>query len=133
MFRVRNIKDNKWEVGEFHISNNGDLMKVNVEKTAFGKEKISMKLLSDSKYVWQQDIGYDDKHGNHIYEGDICRIETSNGFIVCVVAYIPSRASYMMLDNENSKYYEFFVEARDYIEIVGNVFDNENLAKFEEA
>ena len=123
MFRVRNIKDDKWEIGEFHISNNGDLMKVNVTKSKFGKEKIDINLLSENKYVWQQDIGYDDKYGNHIYEGDICRIETSDGFIMCVVAYIPSRASYMMLDNENSKYYEFHNEAKDYIEIVGNVFD----------
>lgn len=66
MFRVRNIKDNKWEIGEFYISYNGDLVRVNREKSMFNKEKVSIKLLPDTKYVWQQDSGYNDKYGNRI-------------------------------------------------------------------
>lgn len=132
MFRVRNIKDNKWEIGEFYISYNGDLVRVNREKSMFNKEKVSIKLLPDTKYVWQQDSGYNDKYGNRIYEGDICKITIDDEHIICVVAYIPSRASYMLLDNKHSAYYTFHNEVREQIEVVGNVFDNDNLVEFED-
>lgn len=132
MFRVRNIKDNKWEIGEFYISHRGDLVQIKTTKSKFGKEKISMRLLSDNKCVWQEDIGYDDKNGNPIFEGDICRIRNAEGFVICVVAYIPSYAAYMLLDNKESKYYEFYNEIRDRIEIVGNIFDSRNLIELEE-
>lgn len=131
MFRVRNIEKDKWEIGEFYVSHDGVLVKVNREKSMFGNEKISIKLLSDVKYVWQQDTGYSDKHGNYIYEGDICKITVGDEHIVCVVAYIPSRASYMLLDNKYSAYYTFHNEVREQIEVVGNVFDNDNLVEFE--
>lgn len=132
MFRVRNIKDDKWESGEFFISHNGDLAKVSVTKSMFGNEKTSIRLLLESNYVWQQDTGYDDKYGNRIYEGDICKITIDDEHIICVVAYIPSRASYMLLDNKHSAYYTFHNEVREQIEVVGNVFDNKNLVEFEE-
>jgi len=132
MFRVRNIKEDKWEIGEFYVSHDGVLAKVNREKSIFGNEKISIKLLPDTKYVWQQDSGYDDKYGNHIYEGDICKITIDDEHIICVVAYIPSRASYMLLDNKHSAYYTFHNEVREQIEVVGNVFDNKNLVELEE-
>lgn len=132
MFRVRNIEKDKWEIGEFYVSHDGVLAKVNRLKSMFGNEKISIKLLSDVKYVRQQDTGYADKYGNRIYEGDICKITIDDEHIICVVAYIPSRASYMLLDNKYSAYYTFHNEVREQIEVVGNVFDNKNLVELEE-
>lgn len=129
MFRVRDTKENKWLRGDYYLSQNGDLL--SSDKKMFGAEKLS--LMSDTRYVWQQDIGYDDKNGKHIYEGDICKIAVGDEHIICVVAYIPSRASYMLLDNKYSAYYTFHNEVREQIEIVGNVFENQNLVEFEEA
>lgn len=129
MFRVRDIKENKWLRGDYFISQNSDLLML--EKKSFGRENLS--LMSDTRYVWQQDTGYDDKNGQRIYEGDICKITVGDEHIICVVAYIPSRASYMLLDNKYSAYYTFHNEVREQIEIVGNVFENQNLIEFEEA
>ena len=128
MFRIWDNKQQCWLRGDYYLSQNGDLL--SSDKKMFGTEKLS--LMSEARYVWQQDTGYDDKNGRRIYEGDICRIEISNGAAVCVVAYIPSRAAYMLLDNNKSEFYGFYNEARDKIEIVGNVFDDQNLAVFEE-
>lgn len=132
MFRVRNIESNKWEIGEFYISHRGDLVQIKTTKPKFGKERVSIKLLSDNKYVWQEDIGYDDKNSNPIFEGDICKIETAEKTVVCVVAYVPSCAAYMLLDNKESKFYNFYNKTRNLIEIVGNVFEDHDLIEFEE-
>lgn len=128
MFRVRDTKENKWLRGDYYLSQKGDLL--SSDKKMFGTEKLS--LMSETRYVWQQDTGYDDKNGQRIYEGDICRINIDDEFIICVVAYIPSRASYMLLDNKHSAYYTFHNEVREQIEVVGNVFDNDNLVEFED-
>lgn len=129
MFRVRDIKQNKWLRGDYYLSQNGDLL--SSDKKMFGTEKLS--LMSETRYVWQQDTGYDDKNGQRIYEGDICAINVDDESIICVVAYIPSRASYMLLDNKYSAYYTFHNEVREQIEVVGNVFDNNNLIELEKA
>lgn len=129
MFRIWDNKQQCWLRGDYYLSQNGDLL--SSDKKVFGTEKLS--LMSDTRYVWQQDTGYDDKNGQRIYEGDICRITIDNEHIVCIVSYIPSRASYMLLDNKYSAYYTFHNEVRELIEIVGNVFENQNMIEFEEA
>ena len=129
MFRVRDTKEDKWLRGDYYLSQNGDLL--SYDKKMFNKEKLS--LMSETRYVWQQDTGYDDKNGQRIYEGDICRITIGDKHIICVVAYIPSRASYMLLDNKYSAYYTFHNEVREQIEVIGSVFENQNLVEFEEA
>lgn len=129
MFRVRDTKENKWLRGDYYLSQNGDLL--SSDKKMFGTEKLS--LMSETRYVWQQDTGYDDRNSQRIYEGDICKINIDDECIICVVAYIPSCASYMLLDNKHSAYYTFHNEVRERIEVVGNVFENNNLIEFEEA
>lgn len=129
MFRIWDNKQQCWLRGDYYLSQNGDLL--SSDKKVFGTEKLS--LMSEARYVWQQDTGYDDKNGQRIYEGDICRITIDNEHIVCIVSYIPSRASYMLLDNKYSAYYTFHNEVRELIEIVGNVFENQNMIEFEEA
>lgn len=128
MFRVRDIKEDKWLRGDYFLSQNDDL--VMLEKKAFGRGKIS--IMSDTRYVCQRDIGYDDKNGRRIYEGDICRISTDEKVADCVVAYVPSYAAYMMFDYKNSEYYEFYQEVQERTTVVGNVFENKNLIEVEE-
>lgn len=124
-FRVYDNVERKWLRGVQYLAKNGDLLMS--EHKWFGKEKTS--LMSDTRYTWHQDIGYADKNGKLIYEGDVCKIETADGPVVCVVSYIPSYAAYMLAakhivdDKEEVVLYGFHEEVRDLIEVVSNVFD----------
>ena len=125
-FRVYDTKEKKW-VSNCYLNQFDDLLLS--EKKRFGKEKTTM--LPDSRYVWHRDIGYLDKNDNLIFEGDICNINTSKGDFVCVVAYVPSCCSYLLAhsDGEKIDLYEFYEEAKDLIEIVGNIFDNADMVE----
>lgn len=125
-FRVYDTKEKKW-VQNCYLNQLDDLLLS--EKKKFGKEKTT--LLSDNRYVWHRDIGYLDKNDNLIYEGDICNINTNKGEFVCVVVYVSSCCSYLLAhsDGEKVDLYEFYEEAKDLIEIVGNIFDTPDKIK----
>lgn len=120
-FRVYDNKEKKWVRGVQYLAKNGDLLMS--EHKLFGTEKTS--LMSDTRYTWHQDIGYEDKNGRLIYEGDVCRIQTEDKVVECVVSYIPSYAAYMLVSEVNGEIvlYGFYEEAHDLIEVVSNVFD----------
>ena len=120
-FRVYDNKEKKWVRGVQYLAKNGDLLMS--EHKLFGTEKTS--LMSETRYTWHQDIGFEDKNGKLIYEGDVCNIQTADKIVECVVAYIPSYAAYKLVSEDNGELvlYDFFEEAHSLIEIVGNVFD----------
>ena len=99
------------------------------ENKMFGAEKTS--LMPETRYTFYQDIGYEDKNGKLIYEGDVCRIKTEDCSYLCVVSYIPSYASYKLVakdyrnqeDPESLILYGFYEEVRDLIEVISNVCD----------
>ena len=128
-FRVWDNKEQKWVRGVQYIAKNGDLLMS--EHKLFGTEKTS--LMPETRYTWHQDIGYEDKNGKMIYEGDVCKIETASGIAICVVSYIPSYAAYMLVNKANEEVilYGFYEEVRDSIEVISNVFDEsyEDLVK----
>ena len=120
-FRVYDNKEKKWVRGVQYLAKNGDLLMS--EHKLFGIEKTS--LMSDTRYTWHQDIGFTDKNGKLIYEGDVCNIQTEDKIVECVVAYIPSYAAYMLVSEIDGELvlYGFYEEAHDLIEVVSNVFD----------
>ena len=121
MFRVYDNKEKKWVRGVQYLAKNGDLLMS--ESKMFGNEKTS--LMSETRYTWHQDIGFEDKNGRLIYEGDVCNIKTADKIVECVVAYIPSYAGFKLVSEENNELvlYDFFEEAHELIEVVSNVFD----------
>lgn len=129
MLRVFDTSNNTWCDGEFCISAMGDLMKI--KKRPFGFEKIE--LLSDSRYVWHEDIGLCDSNGNLIFEGDICEMNLpmepdnpdnhtyESSYYVVVYSY--ENAAYYLMDMENGACCRFNEEVLQYITVVANVFD----------
>lgn len=130
-FRVWDSVEKKWLVEMLYIANNGDLL--SSEQKMFGKEKTN--LLSESRYIVHQDIQYLDKNDVLIYEGDICRIQTADGEKMCVVAYIPSFASYNLIEInfDDPIVYGFYEEVKELIEVVGNVCDNPVVQNYDES
>lgn len=121
MYRVYDTKENKWVKDGIYLSPNNDLS--TLKKSVFGTKKLT--LVSNQRYVDQRDIGLNDKNGNLIFEGDICKIEQFN--VVGVVAYTPHYAAYHLFDYEHSMYYILSTEKCKFIEIIGNIFDTPDL------
>ena len=121
MYRVYNHEKKEWVRNDVYLSPNNDLYVA--KKNLFGKEKLG--LVSDKKFTWHKDIGLTDMHDVVIFEGDICKNEEKD--IMGVVTYIPSHASYYLLDDRTLKYYPLTEEVCNELEIVGNVIENQDM------
>lgn len=121
MYRVYDNQTKKWVREGIYLSPNNDLS--TSKKALFGTEKLS--LASDNRYTWHRDIGLTDKNNKLIFEGDICKCK--DGAFTGVVAYVRERAAYYLLDDEHMTYYPLGIEHMDMVEVVGNVFENQDL------
>ena len=136
--RVFDTQLNDWHYGEFCISANEDL--VEIKKRPFGLEKIE--LLSDERYIWHKDIGLYDLNGNLIFEGDICEMNLPMEFdnpdndsyetSYHLVAYSYDNAAYYLVDMENGSCCRFNKEVIQYLTVIGNVFNVDDIEELEE-
>lgn len=88
-------------------------------KTMFGNYKMTI-LFDDESYILHYDVGIYDKNKNLIFEGDICKNENGEEY---VVAYSKEALAYCLFGYENYTYYVLSEEVGDEVEIVGNVID----------
>ena len=119
MYRVYDKKSQKWIEDDICMNPNGDLYKVT--RLLFG---CKLSYLSDERYVWHKGIGVFDKNYNEIYEGDYVKAEVDKDKIVSgIVCYADEYASYVILCNDTSEFYHIGNELSEYIEVIGNSFD----------
>lgn len=131
--RVYDVKNNCWHHGEFCLYANGDLMEI--KKRPFGFEKLE--LLSDERYMYHKDIGLCDSKGNLIFDGDICEMNlpanpddpdsTWYERYYFVVGYNYENAAYYLVNIEDSSCCRFNKEVIQYITVISNVFDIEDI------
>lgn len=122
MFRVWDIKENKWITSSTIRFCNDDVAQI--KKCRIGN-KYKINLMSDERYIYNESINCCDCNGVMIYEGDILKAISDN--ISGVVVYSEEFASYILLDYSDSKYYPLGSEICKYIEVVGNVFEDIDL------
>lgn len=121
MYRVYDNVEKCWVKKEIYISPNDDLSMS--KKSMFGTEKLS--LVSNQRYIFHKDIGLRDMNKTPIFEGDICKIAKLN--VVGVIAYCFEHAAYYLFDYSNFRYYSLGIDKCKEIEVIGNVFDNNDL------
>lgn len=121
MYRIYDKVLKKWIKDNIYLAPNGDI--VLSEKTLFGKYKLRLGL--DTRYIVHKSVGMTDRNNVDIFEGDICRISKANA--IGVVTYVTDYGSYFIMDNKYWKYFPIEEKHCDQIEIIGNVFDNNDL------
>lgn len=120
MYRVYDKKRNRWIKDDVYLSPDGELFKSN--QSIFGTCKLTF--LHEDRYVYQKWIELGDKNNVPIYIGDYLKAQVADDKIVTgLVTYAHELSAYIILCFDTEEYYTLGTEICEYIEVVGNVFD----------
>ena len=121
-YRVYDTEQKCW-VNDVYLSTNGELYKE--IRSFFGIVKLVP--LNSERYVYHNDINLYDKNEALIFEGDVVNAQVGEDkFVTGFVAYVNELAGYAILCDDTEEFYMLGSDVCEFIEIVGNVFDNKN-------
>ena len=119
-YRVYDKKKKKFITDNVYLTTDGDL--VESKKSLFGNK---MTFVDQNRYVYQKYIELNDKNGAMIYMGDYVEANVAEGrTITGLVTFSTELSSYVILCFETDEYFTLGESVREYIQIVGNVFDD---------
>lgn len=121
MFRVYDKKRKIFITEDVLMNKNGDLYMV-------GKKLFRNKFtfLHQDRYIFQQTTGLFDRNNIEIYIGDVLEAEVADDRTVRgIVVYASELASYVILCFDSDEYFVLGESVCGFIEVIGNVFDNE--------
>ena len=113
---------------DFVINNNGYLYSI---ENFYGEIYILPQL--DIEVL--QFTGLQDRNGKEIYEGDILKYNFPyNGRLkhVSLVKFLETEASFGIKDRYENEIPLYRIAANNYFEVIGNIYENEELLKSEE-
>lgn len=137
LFKAKRLSDGKWVEGNLFIDDKGSEAEILIGYTNY---RIAYKI---DKETLCQYTGLTDKNGNKIWENDVCsvdligtgKIETEN----CIVRYGRRAENFKIELGFSVEWTEtnylrgdigWWVENRE-LEVIGNIFDNQELLKGE--
>lgn len=120
LYRVYDEDERKWVVDNVYLTPNGDLVMI---KKTMGLVK-TLVVLDRARYIYHKMIGLQDVNNTEVYEGDylLAKVEDDRE-IVGLVTFAEELGSYIILDTNDDKYYHLGDTIREFIRIIGNVFD----------
>lgn len=125
-YRVYDKKRKRWVEDKIFLTPNGDLMKS--DKSILGWTKPTF--VSENRYVYQKAIDLYDKNGVSIYVGDYLKAKVAEDRTVTgLVTFANELSSYIIICFESEEFFTLGTEVCEYIEVIGNVFDDDKKKK----
>lgn len=119
-YRVFDKKKKKFITDNIFLTPDGEL--IESKKSLFGNK---LTFVDQSRYVYQKYIELNDKNDVPIYMGDYVNAQVAEDReITGLVTFVPELSSYVILCFDSEEYFTLGSEVCQYIQIVGNVFDD---------
>lgn len=124
-YRVYDKKKKKFVTDNIYLTPEGEL--VESKKSIWGNK---MTFVDGNRFVYQRYIGLEDKNGKPIYIGDylMARVDEDK-MIQGMVTFAEELSAYIILCFETEEFFTLGTEVVEFIEVVGNVFDNDKKGK----
>jgi hypothetical protein len=124
-YRVYDKKKKKFVSDNIFLTPDGEL--IESKKSLFGNK---LTFVDQNRYVYQRNIELPDKNGTDIYMGDYVKATVANEKeIVGLVTFAEELSAYIILCFDTDEYYTLGRETSEFIEVVGNVFDESKKGK----
>jgi hypothetical protein len=124
-YRVYDKKKCKFVTDNVYLTPDGEL--VESKRSLFGNK---MTFVDGNRFVYQRYIGLEDKNEKPIYIGDTLEAQVAEDRIVRgVVTFAEELSAYIILCFDPDEYFTLGTDIVQYIEVVGNVFDDEKKGK----
>ena len=126
-YRVYDKKKKRWVNDKVFLTPDGELMKF--DKSVFGWTKPTF--VSENRYVYQKEIeGFYDKNGTQVYIGDYVKAKVAEDRTVTgLVTFANELSAYIIICFESEEFFTLGTEVCEYIEVIGNVFDDDKKKK----
>lgn len=119
MYRVYDTKKKRWVNDDIYLTPDGDLLQST--KSLFGNK---LTFVSEDRYVYQKAIDLYDKNKTLVYVGDYIKAQVEDDrAVVGIVTFANELSAYVIVCFDSNEYFTLGTEICDFIEVVGNVFD----------
>ena len=128
-YRVYDKKRKKFIVDNIFLTPDGEL--VESKKSLFGNK---ITFVDQNRYVYQKYIELNDKNDTPIFIGDYLEAQVAGDKIVRgMVIFAEELSSYIILCFDTEEFFTLGTEVCQFIEVVGNVFDEKKGKKDEKS
>ena len=119
-YRVWDKKRKRWVNEDIYLNPNGELLKA--DKSILGWSKPTF--VSQDRYVYQKAIDLYDKNDKMIFVGDYLNAKVRDDKEVQgIVTFAEELSAYIILCFETDEFYTLGTEICEYVEVVGNIFE----------
>lgn len=124
-FRVYDKKKKRFTTDNVYLTPDGEL--VESKKSLFGNK---MTFVDGNRFVFQKYIELDDKNNTSIYMGDYVEAQVAEDrTITGLVTFSTELSSYVILCFDTGEYFTLGDSVKEFIQVVGNVFDDDKKKK----
>lgn len=124
-YRVYDKKKKRFVTDNIFLTPDGEL--VESKKSLFGNK---MTFVDGDRFVFQKYIELNDKNDTSIYMGDYVEAQVAEDKIITgLVTFSTELSSYVILCFDTGEYFTLGESVREFIRVVGNVFDDDKKKK----
>ena len=119
-YRVYDKKKKKFVTDNIFLTPDGEL--IESKRSLFGNK---LTFVDQNRFVYQKYIELNDKNDLPIYMGDYVKAQVAEDReITGLVTYAQELSSYVILCFNTDEYFTLGTEVCEFIEVIGNVFDD---------